>query len=99
MQMEKNPCVYILTNKYNTVLYTGVTSDLPQRMDQHSGNPGFGFTGRYNAKKLVYMEFFDDMEQAILREKQIKGGTRQRKIELIESINPEWKDISDEYSS
>lgn len=95
--LEKNPCVYILTNKYNTVLYTGVTSDLPKRMYQHSGNPGFGFSGRYNAKKLVYMEFFDDMEQAILREKQIKGGSRRDKLDLINNVNPEWKDLSEEY--
>lgn len=70
----------------------------PKRMDQHNGNPGFGFTGKYNAKKLVNMEFFEDMEQAILREKQIKGGSRQKKLDLISSINPEWKDLSNEYS-
>ncbi len=97
MKYEKNPCVYILTNKHNTVLYTGVTSDMAKRMDQHTGNPRYGFTGRYNAKKLVYFEFFEDMEQAITREKHIKGGSRQKKIDLINRHNPEWKDISDEF--
>ncbi len=97
MRFEKTPCVYILTNKYNTVLYTGVTSDIAKRMDQHQGKPGFGFTGNYNAKKLVYYEFFDDMEQAILRENQMKGGSRKKKNELIGKLNPTWKDLSDEF--
>lgn len=97
MRIERVPCVYILTNKYHTVLYTGVTSDLAKRLDQHQGNPSFGFTGRYNAKKLVFVEVFEDMESAISREKQIKGGSRQSKIELVNSINPEWKDLSNEY--
>ncbi len=94
MIVEKRACVYIMTDKYNTVLYTGVTSDLATRIAQHVGNPGFGFTGRYNAMKLVYVEVASDMEQANVREKQIKTGSRQKKIDLINSTNPEWKDPS-----
>ncbi len=96
---EKRPCVYIMTNAHNTVLYTGVTSDLSTRLFQHQGNPGVGFTARYRTKKLVYVEALEDMEQAILREKQIKGGSRQKKIDLIKSLNPEWKDLSEEFLS
>lgn len=97
MKSEKSPSVYIMTNVHNTVLYTGVTSELANRLAQHKGNPGYGFTGNYNAKKLVYVESFTDMEQAILREKQIKGGSRQKKLDLINSLNPEWKDLSEEF--
>lgn len=97
MKRERLPCVYIMTNTHNTVLYTGVTGDLATRIAQHQGNPGVGFTARYRTKKLVYVESFEDMEQAILREKQIKGGSRQKKIDLINTLNPEWKDLSEEF--
>ncbi|MCW5873244.1 MAG: GIY-YIG nuclease family protein [Anaerolineales bacterium] len=97
MKHEKSPCVYIMTNAHNTVLYTGVTSDLATRLAQHQGNPSVGFTARYRTKKLVYVEALEDMEQAILREKQIKGGSRQKKLDLINSLNPEWKDLSEEH--
>jgi putative endonuclease len=97
MKPEKNPCVYILTNKHHTVLYTGVTSDLSKRMNQHQGNPSFGFAGQYNVKKLVYVEATEDMEQAIKREKQIKGGSRQKKLDCIMSANPAWKDLTNEF--
>ena len=96
MNLDNTPCVYILTNEYHTVLYTGATSDLSNRMDAHMGNPSFGFTGRYRAKKLVYVEAVEDIDQALFREKQIKSWSRQRKIDLINSVNPEWKDLSGE---
>ena len=86
-----------MTNKHNTVLYTGVTNDLAHRIEQHKGNPGFGFTGRYYARKLVYVEIAEDMEQALFREKQIKAGSRQKKIDLINRMNPSWKDLSEAY--
>jgi putative endonuclease len=84
--------VYILTNKYNSVLYTGVTNDLTTRVDQHQNNQSF-FTSRYKVHKLVYFEEFTQINEAIAREKQIKGGSRQKKIDLIESVNPVWKDL------
>lgn len=95
MNFDNEPCVYILTNKYNTVLYTGVANDLPTRIDQHREYPGFGFTGRYNVKKLVYVEAVEDMDQGLFREKQIKSWSRQRKIDLINSVNPNWLDLSE----
>ena len=89
--------VYILTNKYNTVLYTGVTNDLHRRVLEHRSGEGSKFTRRYNITKLVYFETTDDIQSAIAREKQIKAGSRQKKIDLIDSLNPEWKDLFDEY--
>ena len=85
--------VYILTNKHNNVLYTGVTGNLFERVQQHKSKSIEGFTKRYNVTKLVYYEAFDDPSSAILREKQIKGGSRKKKIDLIESTNVEWKDL------
>jgi len=85
--------VYILTNKYNKVLYTGVTNDLQCRVLQHRAGKGGSFTQRYKVLKLVYFELTDDVYAAIAREKQIKGGSRQDKIDLVNSINPEWKDL------
>jgi len=95
MKFDWQPCVYILTNKYHTVLYTGVAYDLAERIDQHKSNPSYGFTGQYNVKKLVYVEVAEDMDQALYREKQIKAGSRQKKIDLINSMNPDWKDLSE----
>lgn len=88
--------VYILTNYHNTVLYTGVTSDLKGRLIKHKEKvyPG-SFTSKYNVTKLVYFEQFDSMELAIKREKQIKAGSRKKKNELINTINPEWADLID----
>ena len=83
----KSPAIYILTNKKDGTLYTGVTSNLPKRIFEHKNNITKGFTSKYNCKTLVYFETFDDMENAILREKQIKGGSRKKKIDLINSIN------------
>ncbi len=97
MPIDNHAYIYIMTNKHNTVLYTGVASDLATRIDQHKGNPSYGFTGRYNVKKLVYVEIAEDMDQALFREKQIKAGSRQKKIDLINNMNPEWKDLSDEF--
>ncbi len=92
--MKYGGCVYILTNNYNTVLYTGVTSDLKKRIWQHK-NKEFksSFTANYNCDKLVWYENFLRVEEAIAREKQIKGGSRKAKEKLILSINPEWKDL------
>ncbi|UCC76639.1 MAG: GIY-YIG nuclease family protein, partial [Anaerolineales bacterium] len=78
-----------MTNKYNTVLYTGVTGALRRRVYEHREGLGSGFTGRYNIKKLVYYETTEDVLAAIAREKQIKGGSRKKKIDLINSMNPE----------
>ena len=83
-----------MTNKNNSVIYIGVTSDLLKRVYQHKTKTYKGFTQKYNCDKLVYFEEFNDINLAIGREKQIKSGNRQRKINLIESDNPEWNDLS-----
>ncbi|MHC1782325.1 MAG: GIY-YIG nuclease family protein [Anaerolineaceae bacterium] len=88
--------VYILTNIGHTVLYTGVTSNLPARLDQHREKTVGSFTSRYNVTILVYYELCDDAQSAIEREKQIKGGSRKKKLDLITSINPEWKDLAED---
>jgi len=85
-----------MTIKNNTVIYTGVTSDLKKRVYEHKQKLVKGFTKRYNIDKLVYYEVLDDAYNAISREKQIKGGTRQKKIDLINEMNNEWKDLSKE---
>ena len=82
-----------MTNPTNTALYTGVTSDLIKRVYEHREKLVDGFTKRYNLSKLVYYEVFDDVEQAILREKQIKGGSREKKLQLINGRNKAWKDL------
>jgi putative endonuclease len=97
MKRELHPCVYIMTNKGNGVLYTGVTSNLFKRVAEHRDKIIPGFTNRYNITKLVYYEEYNTMEQAIAREKQIKGDSRQKKIDLIKSKNPEWKDLYDAF--
>lgn len=86
-----------MTNKYNRVLYTGVTSNLLRRVTEHKEKIVEGFTSRYNVNKLVYYEEFTTMEEAIAREKQIKGGSRKKKMDLIKSKNPNWKDLYDEF--
>ncbi len=85
--------VYILTNQYHTVLYTGVTNDLRQRIYEHKEKLTPGFTTKYFIDTLVYFEEGADISQAIAREKQIKGGSRQKKIDLINGFNPEWRDL------
>lgn len=94
--LTKNYYVYILTNFTNTVLYTGVTNNLVKRFYEHKNHLVKGFTDRYNVTKLIYFEATDDIEGAILREKQIKGGSRQKKIDLINSMNPKWDDLYDQ---
>ena len=89
----KEPSVYITTNKKDGVLYTGVTSNLVKRIYEHKNDIGCSFTKHYNCKKLVYYISCDTMETAITKEKQIKAGSRKKKIDLINSINPEWKDL------
>jgi putative endonuclease len=85
--------VYILTNKNNNVLYTGVTSELAARIEKHKEKANHkSFISRYNASKLVYFEAFNSMGEAIKREKQIKAGSKKRKVDLIIGINPEWRD-------
>ncbi len=94
---EKYYFVYIMTNKRHTVLYTGVTSNLLDRDYTHKQKINKkSFTARYNVNKLVYYETFDDIYDAIAREKQIKNLVRRKKIELINSMNPCWKDLSKE---
>ncbi len=92
--------VYILTNKNHTVLYVGVTNDLIRRIFEHKNglNPN-SFSARYNLQKLVSFESFSSIEEEILREKQIKGGNRSKKIALINSLNSDWKDLSEEVES
>lgn len=92
--MNKQFYVYILTNKMHTVLYTGVTSDLQTHMFQHKEKVVPSFTSRYNINSLVYYEEFSDAYNAISREKQVKSWPRKRKIELINSLNPGWEDLS-----
>ena len=93
---ERHSYIYIMTNSVNTVLYTGVTSDLKKRIWQHKEKLADGFTKRYNVTKLVYYEVFDNIVTAIEREKQIKGGSRQKKIDLVNRFNPDWHDLYDE---
>ena len=82
-----------MTNKRDTVLYTGITNDLKRRVYEHKEKLIEGFTNKYNVNKLVYYEVFRDIASAILREKQIKGGSRTKKIELVSRINPTWRDL------
>ena len=93
--MDQICAVYILSNKNKSVLYTGVTSHLSQRIYEHKTKANSkSFTAKYNTDSLVYYEAFESIEDAIRREKQIKGGSRKKKVDLIESINPMWLDLS-----
>ena len=94
--MDKVYYVYILTNRSNKVLYTGVTSNLIKRVYEHKKKLADGFTKKYNVNKLVYYDYSEDVYGAIQREKQIKGKLRKKKIEMIEKMNPEWKDLYEE---
>ena len=91
---QKQPCVYILTNITNQVLYTGVTSNLSKRMWEHKNSTGDSFTHSYHVNRLVYFESWETMEQAITREKQIKAGSRKKKLDLINLLNPAWIDLT-----
>ncbi len=93
MAQVKRPAVYIMANKRNGTLYTGVTSNLGQRVWQHREGIADGFTKRYGCKLLVWYEMHETMEAAISREKQIKAGSRAKKLALIEALNPNWLDL------
>jgi len=93
MYEEPQYYIYIMTNKNNTVLYTGMTNDLARRVWEHKEKTIKGFTSRYNIAKLVYYEIYNSAYDAIAREKQIKAGSRQKKLNLVNGVNPEWKDL------
>ena len=97
--MEQHFFIYLITNPNNKVIYTGMRNNLVRRVHEHKEKFIEGFTKKYNVVKLVYCEIHKDSYSAIAREKQIKGGPRKRKIELIEKMNPKWKDLSSELSS
>ena len=92
--MEKKGYVYFMTTSLNKVLYVGVTNSLKRRVTEHADGCGSVFTGRYSCNKLVYFESFPDIEQAIAREKQIKHFKREWKNKLVEAVNPDWLDLS-----
>lgn len=91
--LDKQYYIYLMTNDNNTVIYTGVTNDLKRRVYEHKEKFVNGFTERYNIDKLVYYEVCGDVIAAISREKQIKAGSRSKKISLIESVNEGWRDL------
>jgi putative endonuclease len=93
MKRDFQPAVYIMANKRNGTLYVGVTSNLPQRAWQHREGIADGFTKRYGCKLPVWFELHATMEYAITREKQLKAGSRRKKLELIETANPQWRDL------
>ena len=93
MLKEHQYYVYILTNVYNNVLYTGITNDIERRCIEHKKKYVKGFTQKYNVDKLVYFETYNEVEEAIKREKQIKGYSRIKKIALIEGFNKDWQDL------
>ena len=95
--MNKQYYVYIMTNKYNNVLYTGVTNNLQRRVYEHKTGRGGRFTSKYNVTKLVYYEATTNVNSAIAREKQIKAGSRQKKIDLINRMNKDWQDLSEAF--
>lgn len=97
--MSKNGYVYMMMNKGNTVIYTGVTSNLVKRVYEHRQKLADGFTKKYNVNKLVYYEVLEDITNAIIREKQIKGGSRAKKLKLIEALNPNFIDLYNEIAS
>ena len=94
--MEKQPCVYLLASQRNGTLYVGVTSNLPKRVWEHKSKFVKGFTEKYRVDKLVWYELHGTMESAIQREKNIKNWERRWKLEIIEAMNPDWKDLYEE---
>jgi putative endonuclease len=92
--MPREFWVYIMTNKRTTVLYTGVTNNLSRRIEEHKSKKIKGFTQKYNIDKLVFAECFNNIREALFAEKKIKAGSRQKKIDLIKSINPEFKEFT-----
>ena len=89
----KQPCVYIITNRSNGTIYTGVTSDLARRIYQHKQKLVEGFSSKYELDKLVWYQTVATMEAAITEEKRIKGGSREAKLNLIRKMNPQWRDL------
>jgi len=96
IKMKKGGYIYIISNKNRTVLYTGVTSNLQSRIDQHKQGIGSAFAKRYNCVDLLYFEVFEDIVSAIAREKQIKKWKREYKENVINSFNPSWRDLFEE---
>ena len=95
--MEQGGCIYIMTNYHKTTLYIGVTSDLPVRVNEHKSKlHPFSFTAKYNLKYCIYYEAFSSIEEAIAREKQLKGWNRAKKESLINKLNPSWHDLYEE---
>ena len=97
--LMKQPCTYILASRPNGTLYVGVTSDLPKRVWQHKNDLVEGFTRKYQVHQLVWYEQHETMESAINREKQLKSGSRQKKIDMIQAMNPTWSDLYDNIAS
>ena len=95
--MEREACVYLLARASHSTLYTGVTSNLLQRVNQHRTEAAGGFTSRYGIKRLVWFEPHDTMESAIIREKRIKRWPRQWKYDLIAGMNPTWRDLAEDF--
>lgn len=93
MKQSKQYFIYIITNFENGTLYTGVTNDLVRRIYEHKNKLVDGFTKKYDLNKLVYYEIFDTIDTAIYREKQIKGGSRKKKLDLINKFNKSWDDL------
>ena len=92
-KQSKSPAIYIMASGENGTLYTGVTSDLVKRVFEHKNKTTGGFTSKYDCGNLVYYELHETMENAILREKQIKGGSRKKKLQLINNFNKNWSDL------
>ncbi len=97
--LDKQYYVYIMTNLQHTVLYTGMTNNLLRRVMEHRSGQGSEFTKKYHVTQLVYYECGNDVHAVLAREKQIKAGSRQKKIDLINRLNPEWKDLSEEITA
>ena len=95
--MQSQYYVYILTNNYNRVLYTGVTNNILRRLQEHKSGRGSIFTSKYRAHKLVYLATFDKNLDASAFEKKLKAGSRQKKLDLINEMNPEWRDLITDY--
>ena len=93
--MEEKGYIYFMTNRTNNVLYVGVTRSLTRRIVEHAEGRGSVFTSKYNCSKLVYFEVFPTIEQGISREKQLKHFKREWKNQLVETVNPEWRDLSE----
>jgi putative endonuclease len=95
--MQRQPCVYLLAKASHSTFYTGVTSDLPARIWQHRTQATEGFTSRYGIKRLVWYEVYETMEAAILREKRIKRWLRPWKYDLVNALNPTWRDLAEDF--